>query len=175
MIEFILLVFLFHCALIECVNIGNWGHVSQHSSSALEETRHVSHDPRADCVKIFNRKKKKKKKDLFESKENEKKKQQKPGRDLIIGDLFSAGFRSRDLSHVMLAMRPVTLSPYFFPSFLPRLLSSLQGSLRSFEGGREGTSHWKGMVIGVETFFLIEEEEACSMRGGHVFWHVADF
>lgn len=68
----------------------------------------------------------------------------------------------------------VTLSPYVFPSFLPRLLSSLQGSsLRSFEGGGRELHirkewWWRGNR-------LVEEEEACSVRGGHVLWHVADF
>lgn len=95
----------------------------------------------------------------------------------------------------MLLMRLVTLSPYFFPSFLPRLLFSLQGSsVRSFEGeGRKFTLERCGDDVGTcggtethhqgklqewllfffedfqERFYrLVEEEEACSMRGGHI-------
>lgn len=85
---------------------------------------------------------------IFESKENEKQKQSQ-GRDhVIIKDLFVGS----SLSRVMFLMRLVTLSPYFFPSFLPRLLSSLQGSsVRSFEGeGSNFTLERNG--DGVETF-----------------------
>lgn len=67
-------------------------------------------------------------------------------------------------------------SPYFFPSFLPPRfpLFTAKVSLRSFEGG--GVGEGRNFTLerngdGVETFFhfLIQEEEACSMRGGHVF------
>lgn len=107
------------------------------------------------------------------------------------------------MSRVMLLMRLVTLSPYFFPSFLP-LSPLFTAPWSGHSRWREGTSHWKGMVIvwrpardrssgraaiyfscfrfqtftGDFTFFFVfsvEEEEARSMRGGHILGHVSDF
>lgn len=132
-------------------------------------------------------------------------KNKKPGRDLIIRlRLVSAGFRSRHLSHVMLAMRLVTLFSLLLLSFIPSpsplftaKFSSqvIRGRGKELHIGKEWW--WCGnlwdQIISLEQAaiyiyffssdllskfdftFLIEEEEARSMRGGHVFWHVADF
>lgn len=164
------------------------------SAPTLEthDTHTHTHDPKADCVKSFESKGKWKTKT-------------KPGERIWSSKTFvSAQLRSRDfrVTRVMLLMRRVTLFPYFFPSFLPRLLSSLQGSsVRSFEGeGRNVTSARNGYGLqtcgkiqlyycgkqqytdfisrfsqGIFLYLLVEEEETCSMRGGHILWHVADF
>lgn len=117
---------------------------------------------------------------------------------------FSARFRSRGfrVSRLMLLMRLVTLFSLLL-SFIPSPVSSLHCSLvRSFEvEGRNFTLERNGDCV--ETcersiirascnilflfhfleahgrlylfVFSVEEEEACSMRGGHILWHVADF
>lgn len=85
--------------------------------------------------------------------------------------LWSSCFRG---SRVLLLMKLVTLSPYIFssvpcpsPLFTARLFSQvIQGGGKDVHIGMERWRHGEP---------LVEEEEACSMRCGHVLWHVAHF
>lgn len=96
------------------------------------------------------------------------------GWDVIIKvgfQLWSSCFR---VSRVLLLMKLVTLSPYIFssipspsPLFTARLFSQvIQGGGKDVHIGMERWRHGEP---------LVEEEEACSMRCGHVLWHIANF